>query len=91
MRVRDREAASAEVELGEKGQEGERGKSRGTLVSFTDQATLTHREGDYREGKLGDRGMCCVREREPLVCKEPVENKPHINADTHRCRGRGAQ
>lgn len=23
------------------------------------------------------------RERAPLVCKEPVENKPHINADTH--------
>lgn len=21
--------------------------------------------------------------RAPLVCKEPVENKPHINADTH--------
>lgn len=29
------------------------------------------------------------------MCKEPVENKPHINADTHthgrRCRGKGSQ
>lgn len=43
---------------GEKGPAGERGRRKGpemqsTLVSFTEQATLTHREGDYREGKAG--------------------------------------
>ena len=37
---------------------GERGRRKGpemqsTLASFTEQATLTHREGDYREGKAG--------------------------------------
>lgn len=38
--------------------ERERGRREGpemqsTLASFTEQATLTHREGDYREGKAG--------------------------------------
>lgn len=37
---------------------GEKGRRKGpemqsTLVSFTEQATLTHREGDYSEGKAG--------------------------------------
>lgn len=57
-RVGEREARSAQVKLGEKGPVGERGERRGpemqsTLASFTEQATLTHREGDYREGKAG--------------------------------------
>lgn len=32
--------------------------------------------------------MLCERKRERalLACKEPVENKPHINADTHTPR-----
>lgn len=61
-RVGERGARSAKVMMGggggEKGPVGERGERRGpemqsTLASFTEQATLTHREGDYREGKAG--------------------------------------
>lgn len=57
-KVRGREARSAKVKPGEKGPAGERGRRRGpemqsTLASFSEQATLTHREGDYREGKAG--------------------------------------
>lgn len=43
---------------GERASGREREKERhremqSTLASFTEQATLTHREGDYREGKAG--------------------------------------
>lgn len=58
------------MRVGDKRSNISRGKTRGggrggrgTQAPFSDQATLTHREGDYREGKLGDRGMCCVRRR----------------------------
>lgn len=33
--------------------EGKGPEMQSTLASFTEQATLTHREGDYREGKAG--------------------------------------
>lgn len=43
---------------GRAGAVGERGIRKGpemqsTLASFTEQATLTHREGDYSKGKVG--------------------------------------
>lgn len=44
--------SKSKAERGEREGEG-RSKDASTLASFTEQATLTHREGDYSEGKAG--------------------------------------
>lgn len=55
---------------------------KGTVALFMEQATLTHTEGDYREGRAAwQRYVLCERGRAPLVCKGPVENNPHINTN----------
>lgn len=50
-------ARSAKVKLKEEKEwerEGEgRPRDASTLASFTEQVTLTHREGDYTRGKAG--------------------------------------
>lgn len=44
----------SKAERGEReGERGRRSRDASTLASFTEQATLTHREGDYIEGKAG--------------------------------------